>query len=123
MKKDRNFIQASRARRRGAMLRKGLIADSGSQDTMPPESTRPAGFDPELLYVECANCGSPVIWEAGRATRILDDAGIDSRELDASCILLTEGCPACVFSREYPVRIFRLSPQGATHIEPLHGHA
>ena len=46
--------------------------------------TRPVtgGFDPELLYVECGRCGSsPVLWEDGRATRLLDQAGIDPLEL------------------------------------------
>lgn len=81
------------------------------------------GYDPELLYVECGRCGSPVLWEEGRAEKLLLEAGIDPLELDSSCILLTDGCPACGSSKEYSVRIFRLSDQGATHIVALHGHA
>lgn len=81
------------------------------------------GYDPELLYVECGRCGSPVIWEEGRAERLLAEAGIDPLELDSSCILLTDGCPSCGSSREYSVRIFRLSDEGATSLTAIHGHA
>ena len=38
------------------------------------------GYDPELLYVECSQCGSPVMWEKGKATDILGVAGIDPLE-------------------------------------------
>ncbi len=88
-----------------------------------PSLPAKSGYDPELLYVECSRCGSPVLWEEGRAERLLLEAGIDPLELDSSCILLTDGCPACGSSREYTVRIFRLSDNGATHITALHGHA
>ena len=81
------------------------------------------GYDPELLYVECGRCGSPVLWEEGRSTNLLLEAGIDPLELDSSCILLTDGCPACGPSKEFSVRIFRLSDNGVIHIAPLHGHA
>ena len=73
--------------------------------------------------MECGRCGSPVLWEDGRASRLLLEAGIDPLELDSSCVLLTDGCPACGSAREYSVRIFRLSEQGATQLTPLHGHA
>jgi len=52
-------------------------------------------FDPELLYVECAKCGQPVLWNPGDTTRILAWAGIDSRALDEKCMIVSEGCPAC----------------------------
>jgi len=38
-------------------------------------------FDPELLYVECAKCGQPVLWSPGDTTRILAWAGIIHRIL------------------------------------------
>ena len=59
------------------------------------------GYDPELLYVECGRCGSPVMWEQGRASRILEQAGIDPLELDASCLLVTDGCPMCGSKGQY----------------------
>jgi len=52
-------------------------------------------FDPELLYVECAKCGQPVLWSPGDTTRILAWAGIDVRALDEKCMIVSEGCPAC----------------------------
>jgi hypothetical protein len=52
-------------------------------------------FDPELLYVECAKCGQPVLWSPGDTTRILAWAGIDVTSLDEKCMIVSEGCPAC----------------------------
>ena len=52
-------------------------------------------FDPELLYVECAKCGQPVLWSPGDTTRILAWAGIDARSLDEKCMIVSERCPAC----------------------------
>ena len=52
-------------------------------------------FDPELLYVECAKCGQPVLWSPGDTTRILAWAGIDATTLDEKCMIVSEGCPTC----------------------------
>lgn len=52
-------------------------------------------MDPELLYVECARCGQPLLWAAGDTTRILRGAGIDMNALDEHCMLVSEGCPHC----------------------------
>lgn len=52
-------------------------------------------FDPELLYVECAKCGRPVIWSPGDTTKILEWAGIDASTLDDKCMIVSEGCPSC----------------------------
>lgn len=54
-----------------------------------------SSFDPELLYVECAKCGQPVLWSPGDTTRILAWAGIDALTLDEKCMIVSEGCPAC----------------------------
>lgn len=83
----------------------------------------PKGYDPELLYVECGRCGAPVLWEPGRATRLLDHAGVDPLELDSSCMLVTDACPACGQPDEYSVRIFRVSSRPAHGLPPTHGHA
>lgn len=103
------------------------------------------GYDPELLYVECGRCGAPVLWEPGRATRLLDEAGIDPLELDASCLLVTNACPLCgrvaapggaeaagaPDAEEtdadgepgYVVRVFRMSAEGGSFGAPRQGHA
>jgi hypothetical protein len=52
-------------------------------------------FDPELLYVECSQCGQPILWEHGMTTRLLAMAGIDAAALDERCVIMSEGCPAC----------------------------
>ena len=66
-------------------------------------------YDPELLYVECAYCGRPVIWETGRATSVVDKAGIDPRGLDAGCLILSEGCSACTHDEVFfQTRVVRL---------------
>ena len=73
------------------------------------------GYDPELMIVECARCGRPVLWESGRSTAVLAGAGIDPLELDAHCLLLTDGCPHCRPRQKggFSVQVFRLmSEQG-----------
>ena len=83
----------------------------------------PTGYDPELLYVECARCGSPVMWEQGKATHILGVAGIDPLELDASCLLVTDACPTCGGTGHYTVQIFRVSGDAQTRRPPYFGNA
>ena len=74
-----------------------------------PEMFQPKRIDPEMLFVECARCGSPVLWEPGRATQLLNEAGIDPLELDSSCLLVTDACPLCSHQRkQYTVQIFRI---------------
>ena len=92
------------------------------------------GYDPELLYVECGRCGAPVLWEAGRATRLLEEAGIDPLELDAACLLVTNACPMCGVpdghsaggadgDSGYAVRVFRVGGEGEGFGSPRQGHA
>ncbi|CCH49644.1 hypothetical protein [Pseudodesulfovibrio piezophilus] len=52
-------------------------------------------FDPEMLYVECNQCGQPVLWENGLTTKLLAMAQIDAASLDERCLILSEGCPGC----------------------------
>ena len=73
--------------------------------TMPEQ-----GYDPEMLFVECARCGNPIVWERGRTTEILEGAGIDPLELDSHCLLVTDGCPTCSRSGAYHVQIYRVAP-------------
>ncbi len=68
----------------------------------------PQGYDPELLFVECGRCGAPVLWEKGQATQVLASAGVDPLELDASCLLISDGCPACSAEKQYRVQIYRV---------------
>lgn len=82
-----------------------------------------SGYDPELLYVECGRCGAPVLWEPGRATSLLEHAGVDPMELDSSCMLMTDACPACGGASEYTVRIFRISDRPDSGFPPAAGHA
>lgn len=88
-----------------------------------PGYTPVYGYDPEMLYVECGRCGAPVLWEEGKATELLRQAGIDPVELDSACLLVTDGCPACGTSNEYGVRIFRIASQTMSGLQPLHGNA
>ena len=83
----------------------------------------PKGYDPELLYVECGRCGSPVMWEQGKATDILGVAGIDPLELDSSCLLVTDACPLCGGKGHYTVQIFRVSGDTQTRRPPYFGNA
>jgi len=71
------------------------------------------GYDPELMIVECAHCGRPVLWEPGRSTEVLAGVGIDPLELDAHCLLLTNGCPRCRPRQKegFNVQVFRLTSE------------
>jgi hypothetical protein len=69
-----------------------------------------APFDPELLYVECASCGEPVIWEPGKSTEILHWSGMSILEIDATCMIVSQGCPHCTPEEEFfDTQIVRLS--------------
>lgn len=68
----------------------------------------PASFDSEMIFVECGKCGSPIMWEAGRTTKILLGAGIDPLEVDSHCLLVTNGCPRCTKGDTFHVQIVRV---------------
>ncbi len=83
------------------------------QGKNPISSLTKNGYDPEMLFVECGKCGSPIVWEQGRATEILHSAGIDALELDPHCLLVTDGCPRCSKGKMYHVQIFRVEADNA----------
>ena len=79
-------------------------------------------FDPELLYVECARCGKPVLWSPGDTTTSLAWAGIDAGVLDEMCMIVSDGCPTCLPGQaSFSTQVVRLrkgaearaAPQGA----------
>ena len=86
-----------------------------SQDPRPAAFFAPTarGYDPELMIVECVRCGRPVLWEPGRSTKVLAGVGIDPLELDAHCLLLTDGCRHCRPRQQegFSVQVFRLTPE------------
>ncbi len=117
----RKFFAKYRARR--AMLHTLQKTPPWFEPGCAEAVLQPKGFDPELLFVECSRCGAPSLWEKGRATKLLDRAGIDPLELDASCMLITDACPSCSGQKEYTVKIFRVS-SGMEEDFPLKlGHA
>jgi hypothetical protein len=86
-----------------------------------PPLFRKKGYDPEMLYVECSRCGAPILWEPGQTAKILQDAGISPLELDASCIILSDGCPLCSKQDSYTVSIRRLAAGPAGSEPPAAG--
>ena len=76
-------------------------------------------YDPELLYVECRVCGKPVLWDYGKTTELLFSAGVDFTLLDAHCLILSDGCPACQPRPQdgYMLAVVRLAGLGVE--EPL----
>ena len=79
------------------------------------------GYDPEMLYVECSRCGAPILWEPGQTAKILRDAGISPLELDASCVILSDGCPLCTSGDSFTVSIRRLTKPSAGGMPPSGG--
>ena len=93
-----------------------------SQMPRVPASFAPLarGYDPELMIVECARCGSPILWEPGRSTSVLASVGVDPLELDAHCLLLTDGCLRCrpLHREGFSVQVFRLTPEHGGGVQP-----
>lgn len=76
------------------------------------EPAPPEGYDPDLLYVECSRCHSPIVWERGKTGDVLSDAGIEPWSLDPRCLILSEGCPRCKpHERMFDTSVVRLSDQ------------
>ena len=50
-------------------------------------------------------------------------AGIDPLELDASCMLVTDGCPMCGGKGHYTVQIFRVGGDTPARRPPYYGNA
>ncbi|MFV0421910.1 hypothetical protein [Oleidesulfovibrio sp.] len=85
---------------------------------------RGKGFDPELLFVECSSCGSPIFWEKGRTTSILEESGIAVQDLDERCMIMSQGCPRCTpREREFELRVVRLAPEGEKSLPEISGNA
>ena len=105
----------------GASRRCGVFPGLHAARVPAPLRRRPV--DPELLFVECGRCGAPVLWDPGRATRLLAQAGVDPLELDSSCLLMTDGCPFCRPAGQYTVQIYRVSNVKEGQLPPLVGHA
>ena len=110
-------ISPALLRRRGLALYAGKLMLNAEERQMPGhrfEQPREVDmdvkrFDPELLYVECARCGQPVLWSPGDTTRILDWAGIDTGALDAKCMIVSDGCPTCMpGTRSFSTQVVRL---------------
>ncbi|MDR2744642.1 MAG: hypothetical protein LBB66_05540 [Desulfovibrio sp.] len=104
-------------------------AHNGTTDTVSPFSgSAAAGYDPEMLYVECHLCGKPILWEVGRTTALLLAAGVDVGKLDERCMILSEGCPACAPGEQdgytlAVVRIAGLTPEEAAYMSLPGGNA
>ena len=86
-----------------------------------PRLTARSWYDPELLYVECHICGKPVLWEPGRTTELLLEAGVDITALDERCLILSEGCLFCRPKEEHGftlavVRVAGLTPEEAVYM-------
>lgn len=113
---------SSRRGVRGGKFAKAKLAVKKARERASA-SFRSAGYDPDMLYVECGRCGAPVLWEPGRAGALLREAGVDPAELDAACMLVTDACPACGSGDEYSVRIFRVSAGTPASMPPTRGHA
>ena len=78
----------------------------------PPENPGLSRFDPELLYVECRLCGRPVNWESGLSTLAVAGGGIAENNLDARCMILTNGCRHCRPHGQYEHIVIRISGSG-----------
>lgn len=84
----------------------GLGGPSKNEEKRVP--ARP--MDPELLYVECERCGRPILWERGRTTEVLEQAGVDFSGVDENCYISSAGCPRCMPEElVYETRLVRLN--------------
>lgn len=73
------------------------------------------GYDPELLLVECSECGRPVLWGEGKTTDELARAGISREALGSHCLLMTDGCPRChPEAKSFDTQLVCLGPTSTT---------
>ena len=63
------------------------------------------------------------MWEGDRTARLLEAAGIDPLELDASCLLMTDACPLCGGKGAYTVQIYRIGRSPEKLLPPYDGNA
>jgi|GEM_PF-6742822 len=75
-------------------------------------------FDPEMIYVECARCGRPLIWEKGTTTFIIQSSGV-GRHLSPDWLILSRGCPTC--SPDQDEFVLTLGRPGDNPVHSLHG--
>lgn len=69
-------------------------------------------IDPELLYVECNQCGHPILWKHGMTSKLLGMAGIDPLSLDERCVIMADGCPGCTPGEtSFTIQVVRLNPE------------
>lgn len=93
-----------------------VLADDGFSIKENLDKSNPSvGYDLDLLYVECRNCGNPVLWRHGKTSMLVNASGIDTNLLDEECLILSEGCSRCrpqapAFHLQV-VRVAALSPQ------------
>ena len=79
-------------------------------ERQPHVPSQPKGYDPELMFVECARCGRPVMWEQGRATVVLHGVGVQTSDLDDHCMIVTDGCSHCRPAEDdYRMKVIRIS--------------
>ncbi|HEU6437721.1 MAG TPA: hypothetical protein VE028_09735 [Nitratidesulfovibrio sp.] len=79
-------------------------------ERQPHVPSQPKGYDPELMFVECARCGRPVMWEHGRATVVLHGVGVKAADIDEHCMIVTDGCAHCHPEEdEYRLKVIRIS--------------
>lgn len=97
-------------------------------ETLAAMPVEQGAYDPELLYVECRQCGNPVLWEPGKTTELLLAAGVDVSNLDERCMIMSEGCPLCVEDKTggftlAVVRLAGLTPEEAVYMSRPGGTA
>jgi len=89
--------------------------------------TPTVGYDLDLIYVECRFCGKPVLWEKGNTSLLLRASGVDVSQLDAECLILSEGCPQCLPGTSpfhlSVVRIASITPQDILLLSESKGRA
>ncbi len=89
---------------------KQRVGAKALKDILPGQFEGSEPYDPEMLYVECRNCGKPVLWEPGKTTRLLSQASINLESLDASCLIISDGCRQCKPGVEgYTIAVMRLA--------------
>ncbi|MGL1863659.1 MAG: hypothetical protein OCC46_14130 [Pseudodesulfovibrio sp.] len=73
-------------------------------------------FDPELLYVECTQCGQPILWAHGLTAKLLKMAEIDPASLDERCVIMSEGCTGCrPEETSFTTQVIRLNQEKEEH--------
>ena len=77
-------------------------------------------FPVDLLYAECKQCKTPLLWKEEQSRRVLKALNIQENTLSLFSMFISSGCPNCEpFKEQYAIDILdtRKNPYQITNMQ------